>query len=164
MKKNGSKKKVSYRPRVGGRKSNVDKSGSGELVERLDEGGGEVIATTFIGPIPPPEVLLQYNELLPGSADRILAMAEQESAHRRSIESASLEADVQSSCREHIHRMRGQLFAFILAISAIVGGVGLAFAGVKGWGALLSLAGVATLVWPFLSGRMKPASSKGQKN
>lgn len=39
------------------------------------------------GPIPSPEVFREYEDILPGSADRILAMAELQQAHRHSLES-----------------------------------------------------------------------------
>lgn len=40
----------------------------------------------FSGPLPPPEVLSKYNEVHPDAAERIIAMAENESKHRRNIE------------------------------------------------------------------------------
>lgn len=40
----------------------------------------------FSGPIPHPRILKGYEEILPGSADRILTMAENQSKHRQAIE------------------------------------------------------------------------------
>lgn len=40
----------------------------------------------YQGPIPPPDVLKQYDSVMPGLAARIIAMAEQEATHRRTIE------------------------------------------------------------------------------
>jgi len=40
----------------------------------------------FAGPIPPPSMMKQYEETLPGSADRILKMAENQSEHRQWME------------------------------------------------------------------------------
>ncbi len=62
-------------------------------------------------------MLAGYEDVVPGSAERILAMAERQAAHRQNIES------------------RGQLFGFSLAASAIAGGflaVGLPLVGVSG--------------------------------
>ncbi|WP_424946436.1 DUF2335 domain-containing protein [Candidatus Spongiihabitans sp.] len=36
------------------------------------------IEQTFIGPLPQPEDFAKYNQVMPGAADRILAMAEKE--------------------------------------------------------------------------------------
>jgi uncharacterized membrane protein len=43
-------------------------------------------ARAFSGPIPPPELLDKYNQMIPDGADRILKMAERQSAHRQHIE------------------------------------------------------------------------------
>jgi uncharacterized membrane protein len=40
----------------------------------------------FQGPIPPPAVLEAYEALVPGGANRILKMAENQAAHRQEIE------------------------------------------------------------------------------
>jgi len=40
----------------------------------------------YQGPITPPELLRQYDEIVPGAADRILEMAEEQSKHRQSCE------------------------------------------------------------------------------
>lgn len=37
------------------------------------------------GPLPPPEILRQYDEIVPDGAERIMAMAEKEQAHRHHI-------------------------------------------------------------------------------
>jgi uncharacterized membrane protein len=37
----------------------------------------------FSGPLPPPEVLAHYNEVVPGAAERILTLTEEQSAYRR---------------------------------------------------------------------------------
>jgi uncharacterized membrane protein len=44
----------------------------------------------FSGPLPPPEILAQYNEIVPGAAERILKMAEEQSAHRRGLEDKTI--------------------------------------------------------------------------
>lgn len=36
----------------------------------------------FSGPLPPPQILGQYDEVLPGAAERILRMAEKQQDHR----------------------------------------------------------------------------------
>lgn len=51
---------------------------------------------SFTGPIPPPWTLREYEEILPGSADRILSMAEREASarHERNTERLRLSAVV----------------------------------------------------------------------
>ena len=43
----------------------------------------EVIQGEFSGPIPPPSIIEGYERGLPGSADRIITMAEKQSEHRQ---------------------------------------------------------------------------------
>lgn len=46
------------------------------------------------GPLPTPEELFHYQQLIPGSADRIIAMAEREQAHRMNIEDMQSRSDI----------------------------------------------------------------------
>ena len=48
---------------------------------------------TFSGPIPHPTILKGYEEVLLGSADRILSMTEKEGEHRRKIETELVKND-----------------------------------------------------------------------
>jgi uncharacterized membrane protein len=48
------------------------------------------------GPIPSPEVLRDYDLVVAGAAERIIAMAEQQSHHRQQLEARSLESDIEA--------------------------------------------------------------------
>ena len=50
----------------------------------------EFISAQFSGPIPPPGLLRQYNEIIPDAAERILAMAEEEANHQKYMEKTAL--------------------------------------------------------------------------
>lgn len=62
---------------------------AGELVTQIEETAEEIkeelaeVRATFVGPIPPPDILQGYDNILPGLADRIVSMAEAEGNHRR---------------------------------------------------------------------------------
>lgn len=66
----------------------ADDASFGEILAKLPEGTPpEVIETIaqsihFSGPIPPPSMFKDYDEVLPGSADRILSLAENEQKMR----------------------------------------------------------------------------------
>ncbi len=62
-----------------------------------------------IGPLPAPETLGQYNDVLPGLAERIVKMTENQNNHRIKQEDKVISSQVFLS-------KRGQLFGFILAI------------------------------------------------
>ncbi len=49
-----------------------------------------VEARSFSGPHPPPEMLREYEAVLPGSADRIFTMAEKQQDHRIRLESIAV--------------------------------------------------------------------------
>ena len=54
----------------------------------------EIVAAAFSGPIPPPAMFAQYEDALPGSADRILTQAEKEQDHRHQQEASLLRARI----------------------------------------------------------------------
>jgi len=72
--------------------------------------------SAFQGPLPPPEMLERYNQVVPNGADRIVGMAETQLRHRQGLESTVVNGNVTS-------QKPGQVFAFILGFIAIVGGI-----------------------------------------
>ena len=62
--------------------------------------------------MPPPSILEGYERLLPGAAERILAMAEADTKHQHEIELAALRA-------ADGEIKRGQIFAFIIGLTAL---------------------------------------------
>lgn len=67
-------------------------------------------------PLPSPDELKAYNVILPGAAERILAMAEKQANHRQETESVLVQAGTKQNGR-------GQNFAFILCICCLVASV-----------------------------------------
>jgi len=51
----------------------------------------------YAGPIPSADELAKYENILPGSANRILEMAEKQSRHRQNMESEMLKANINLS-------------------------------------------------------------------
>jgi uncharacterized membrane protein len=94
-------------------------------------------AISFAGPIPPPNLLAQYNEIIPNGADRILAMAERQSSHREAMESAVVRGNLAA-------QQRGTIFAFIIAMTAILGGIWLIYIG-------KSTSGLVAIIGPLVS-------------
>ena len=74
---------------------------------------------SFEGPLPPPAVLEGYERVLPGSAERILRMAEQQAEHRRVVLTTLVEADT-SRARWGLWLGAAVAVAFILATTAMV--------------------------------------------
>ena len=77
-----------------------------------------IVSHSWTGPLPSPNDFQHYNNILPGAAERILAMAEREEDHRHSLEH-----------REATRSLIGLIFGFTTAISALIAGAGLVFTG-----------------------------------
>ena len=99
----------------------------------------------FAGPIPPPPMMKQYEETLPGSADRILKMAENQSEHRQWIEKKKL-----SFSNREVHL--GQVLGFAIGVIAIITGGYTALNGAPIPGGFIGTAGVVGLVSVFVIG------------
>lgn len=50
-----------------------------------------------MGPLPAPETLAQYDAIVPGAAERILKMAEEEALHRHGMESFTGKATISAA-------------------------------------------------------------------
>lgn len=96
------------------------------------------------GPLPPPEYLRDYNDIIPGAAERIMAMAETEQKHTHQM-------DKTTAKYSFIQFILGQIFAFTIGIFAIAAA---AYCLLKGHGwpaAIFGIGGIATIIRPFLS-------------
>ncbi len=51
----------------------------------------------FSGPIPPPQILQQYNNIVPDAAERIIRMAEKQSDHRMDLERKVVDSNILKS-------------------------------------------------------------------
>jgi len=69
----------------------------------------------YEGPLPHPSILQGYNQVVPGSAERIISMAEQQAKHRQELEKAVIGADIRDS-------KTGLWLGFIIGIVAIISG------------------------------------------
>ena len=76
----------------------------------------------YSGPIPPPAMLEQYNHIVPGAAERILKMAEEQSAHRRSLEKKAIDTDSRNSTIGIVSALFITLSAFAVVAYAITVG------------------------------------------
>lgn len=56
----------------------------------------------FSGPLPPPQILRGYNDAFAGCAERIVAMAERQSAHRQEIEKMVIDGNCRAQSRGQI--------------------------------------------------------------
>ncbi len=65
----------------------------------------------YSGPLPDPLTFSQYDDIVPGAADRILQMAELNARHMREMEEKHLQAQIDADIRRHKEVGRGQNYA-----------------------------------------------------
>lgn len=71
------------------------------------------VRVEYNGPLPPAAELKRYNEIQNGFADRILKLAENEAEFRHKLNQDFLNKDF-------VYKTRGQLFALVIAIFALI--------------------------------------------
>ena len=106
----------------------------------------------FAGPLPPPQLFEGYERVCPGAADRILTMAELQTRSRVEQENKVIAEDTRLS-------RHGQVYAFVLGLSAIIGGVVLGVVGQPVLGGTLITIFGGTLCIAFLKSRHSPVNT-----
>lgn len=84
-------------------------------VRRPPQAGPVVQFQHYEGPLPHPSTLRGFEEVVPGSADRIITQFEEQGRHRRKQENRVISHNLLSSTL-------GQIFAFVLFMTIAVGG------------------------------------------
>lgn len=120
----------------------------------------KAVISEFSGPLPPPSIIQGYENVIPGAAERILAMAEKQSEHRQLMERTMIQSDSRDS-------LLGIIAALILGAGCLVTSCVIAISVPQNAGAICSAAfgitGIGSIVGPFLKIRKKD-SSKDEKN
>ncbi|MCB1201327.1 MAG: DUF2335 domain-containing protein [Leptospiraceae bacterium] len=111
---------------------------------------------TFTGPLPPPAIIERYDAVLPGAAERILKMAENQSAHRHEIEKTVIK-------QNGLKSLLGQIFGLVIAMTVICGGFWMIYLGKSILGLSLVIGSLAALAAVFVVGRARQGSERAQK-
>jgi uncharacterized membrane protein len=106
--------------------------------------------------LPPPETLQKYNEIVPGAADRIIKMAESQHEHRLLLEKKVVESNTFS-------QKVGLLLGFVIAMTAIGGGIRLSLMGKGGAGLTSIISALAALVGVFIYGKIQQGKELTEK-
>ena len=134
--------------------------------------------TALSGPLPPPEMLAQYEEILPGAAERILSMAERQAEHRQKMErdesnaDRALKRDESESDRAldgeelrltHRREMSGIVAGAAVVFGVLVTAVILAFLGATTPAAWLGGSSLAALAGVFVYG-VRQHDARGEED
>lgn len=111
-------------------------------------------AMSHSGPLPDPESLARYNEIITDGANRIMKMAENQQAHRMHCDKTIIKGN-------NNQITRGQWFGFLLALFFMTAGLYLAVNGFEACAIVIFSTTIVGLVGVFVVGRIK--SSKNIK-
>jgi uncharacterized membrane protein len=114
------------------------------------------ITQSFSGPLPPPSVLREYNEIIPGLADRIVALAEKQTEHRIGIETKIIESDISQS-------RAGLVCGITVAIMCVGAGMTCILYGHDWAGTTLATGAVGGLVYTFIYGTASRKAERTEK-
>ncbi len=119
-----------------------------ELQKQHNQNGltlGQHSAQFFSGPLPPPDVLRKFDEIVPGSAERIIKMAEEQSVHRKDLEKKVINSDIARS-------KWGQILGFVISIAGLIVSGLVAIYGSAVAGSIIGVSTLASLVGVFMYG------------
>lgn len=110
----------------------------------------------FVGPLPPPELLADFDRVSPGSADKIIDQFVKQGEHRMAMEQKALGSDVE--------RSRWGLVGGII-VSVVAFGVSVVFVyhGYPTQGALITGGTLGSLVGVFLYGTERRRTERKEK-
>ncbi len=117
----------------------------------------QVTIASWEGPLPPPNQLRRYEEIVPGAAERILSMTEFQARHRIQMERTVILGD---SKRSYL----GLGAAFILSALVIIGGIYVIVAGYPWAGATLVGINIVGLAGVFIYGTNSRRAEREQKD
>lgn len=127
-----------------------------QKVEQVGQVVGRIIAVkqeTFSGPMPPPMLLKEYQNLIPDAPERILKMAELEQEHRIKVDNEMLRQSGISILEMSKANKSSQFFAFILTLILIISGVVLTIKGFPWVGGTIFGTTIVGVVAVFITGK-----------
>ena len=111
---------------------------------------------SFTGPLPHPDILKKFDEIVPGAAERIIKMAEEQSEHRRGLEKSVISSDISRS-------KWGQILGFFIAIGGLTASTLIAIYANAYIGGIIGFSALASLVGVFMYGS-KTRSEERKEN
>lgn len=110
----------------------------------------------YAGPLPDPETFKKYEKVCPGAADRIITMAENQSAHRQAMENKFIDSRIKNS-------FLGLWMAFIIGIFIILCGVVCILLNHSTAGTIFSGIGVVSVISTFINNSKMSQEDKSDK-
>jgi len=125
-------------------------TGSQQVRAQAVSGEQAVQVEAFSGLLPHPEMLRQYEELLPGATERFLNFVEKEQVNRNALEQRDLDLQKLAIDNGHRDRQTGMWVAAGLAVTFGGAGIACAFHGQQAIGLALVVTTIGVVVNGFL--------------
>ena len=113
--------------------------------------------TSHSGPIPDPDTLAKYNEIIPNGAERIMTMAENQASHRIAMEKKVIRGQLNQS-------NIGQFLAFFIGVIALSVAGYCILEGHDTGGTIIGAGGLTSLVTAFIKGKNAQRKNLEDKN
>lgn len=128
------------------------------IIEQVKEEAPEVLGAvalgvSFQGPLPPPEMLKQYDDLVPGTAERLIEIHQKEKQHALELQETILEAEREENAADRVEFKRGQFFSLIIVLCILALAAFMTAMGAPTQAATVVTGTVVALVLAFLYGR-----------
>lgn len=111
---------------------------------------------SYVGPVPPPAFLREFEELVPGTAAMIFRVFEHQAEHRMKMEDRALGASI-------VRQYLGWASATLIGVIGIGGGIALVYAGHDWGGASIAAAVGSGLAATFITGRIVEKKERVEK-
>jgi uncharacterized membrane protein len=122
------------------------------------------MTTAFAGPIPPPEYLERYNQIVPGTAKILIDAFDRESRHRQELEKSAQNANIVTQQKQQVmiaERDRaifrsdaiGQACGITLSVVCVAGAISLAINGHDWVAGVLAAIPTAAVIQAFFAKR-----------
>lgn len=144
----GRKKRQRDKAKAG----NLPQKQNPQLVRRVTQ----QVSASFSGPIPPPDILIKYNDAIPHGAERILEMAEKQNEHRMALETKVISADI---VRANFGVAAGLIVAVLFGVLSFL----LIRGGQQVAGLILGTGDLVGLVGVFVYGTISRRSERKQR-
>ena len=137
------------------RQAEVLRRSDDEIYRETMEARPASLQATFTGPLPSPRALKDYDEAVPGLAERLITALEKEGEHRRKEQSLDGATNRALALKESHSQRLGVLCGFGVSIAGFVTAYEVAKLGYPGVGAIIGTVDLVALAGVFVFGRAK---------
>ncbi len=120
-------------------------------------------ASAWMGPLPEPDTLRQYNEIVPGAAERILKMAEDQQKHHHNQDNRQLDMYSTALRADSRRSNLGLLAGFVITLAGLGGGIFLVYAGHEWAGGAIAGLNLASVAGVFVYGTHSRRAERADK-